>query len=231
MLGRVTSETNPETGTSTPTQYFYDSLTSDPACGTVSYPGNLVKMKDAVGNSVCYSYDAFHRVTSVTYPSGSYSSVTPAKHFVYDSATVNNVAMSNAKGRMAEAYTCTGTCTSKITDEGFSYSARGEMTDVYESTPHSSGYYHVSATYWAHGALASLIGIPSVPTLYYGASNGAGLDGEGRVTQVNASSGPIRSRASPTPIAELRNLSAHSPKSLSAQATTTALPTMSTLGA
>ena len=186
MLSRVTSETNPETGT---TQYFYDSLTGDSACGTVSYPGNLVKKKDAVGNSICYSYDALHRVLSVTYPSGSYSSVTSAKHFVYDSATVNSVVMSNAKGRMAEAYTCTGSCTSKITDEGFSYSARGEITDVYESTPHSSGYYHVSASYWAHGALASLSGIPSVPTLYYGASNGTGLDGEGRVTKVNASSG------------------------------------------
>src|SRR5262249_54770906 len=125
MLDRMTSEINPESGT---TQYFYDSLTSDAACGTVNSPGNLVKKIDAVGNSICYSYDVIHRLTATTYPSGAYSSVTSAKHFVYDSATVNSLTMSNVKGRMAEAYTCTGTCSSKITDEGFSYSARGELT-------------------------------------------------------------------------------------------------------
>ncbi len=48
--------------------------------------------------------------------------------------------------------------------------------------------YHTTAAYWATGALQSLSGIPSVPTIYYGA-NGAGLDGEGRYTQVTAASG------------------------------------------
>jgi RHS repeat-associated protein len=189
MVGRVTSETNPETGT---TQYFYDSLSSDAACGTVSLPGNLVKKIDAVGNSVCYSYDALHRPTSVTYPVGSYSANTASKHFVYDSATVNSVVMSNTKGRMAEAYTCTGTCTSKITDDGFSYSPRGETTDVYESTPHSGGYYHIAASYHPTGALYQLSGIPSVPTILYGftGTDGSGLDGEGRYTRVAAVTGP-----------------------------------------
>ena len=59
-----------------------------------------------------------HRLTDVTYPSGSYASVTAQKHFVYDAATVNSVVMSNAKARLAEAYT--GTSASKITDLGFS---------------------------------------------------------------------------------------------------------------
>jgi len=188
MLGRATSETNPETGQ---VQYFYDSLSNDSACGTVSYPGNLVKKIDGVGNAVCYAYDLLHRMTSVTYPSGAYSSSTPTKTFVYDAAAINGFTLNNTKGRMAEAYTCTGTCASKITDEIFSYSARGEMTDVYELTPHSgtNTYYHTTAAYWAHGALKSLSGIPTVPTVYYGASDGTGLDGEGRVTKVNASSG------------------------------------------
>ncbi|MFZ0462078.1 MAG: hypothetical protein WBD23_02440 [Candidatus Acidiferrales bacterium] len=81
------------------------------------------------------AYDSSHRLTSVTYPSGPNSGNTPNKYFVYDAATVDNAAMANAKGRMAEAYTCTSTCSSKITDEGFSYSLRGEVSDVYESTP------------------------------------------------------------------------------------------------
>jgi YD repeat-containing protein len=180
MTGRLTSETNPESGTTT---YAYDALSSDPSCGTVTSAGDLLKKVDAVGNVTCFAYDALHRATSVTYPTGTYSGSTPTKKFVYDSATVNSIAMSNAKTRLAEAYTCTGTCTTKITDLGFSYSARGEVTDVLESTPNSGGYYHVTNAYWANGALKTLSGIPGVPTLTYAA------DGEGRVNGVSAASG------------------------------------------
>jgi YD repeat-containing protein len=130
-LSRMTSETNPET---TGISYTFD---SDSTCGTSS--GDLVKTVDAVGNTTCYSYDALHRNTSATY-SGSYASVTPSKYFVYDSATVNSVAMANAKTHLAEAYTCFSPCSSKTTDIGLSYTARGETSDVYESTPHSGGY-------------------------------------------------------------------------------------------
>ncbi|HYL85217.1 MAG TPA: RHS repeat-associated core domain-containing protein [Candidatus Angelobacter sp.] len=174
LLGRLTSETNPEAGTTT---YVYD---TDTTCGTSS--GDRVKKTDAVGNVTCTAYDALHRPTAITYPSGSYASVTPAKHFVYDSATVNSVAMTYAKGRLAEAYTCTGSCTTKLTDEGFSYTVRGQPSDVYQSTPNSSGYYHVSSQYWANSALKQLTA-PGIPTITYT------TDGEGRPYQVSASSG------------------------------------------
>ena len=65
----------------------------------------------------------------------------------------------------------------------------GEVSDVYESSTHSGGYYHVTASYWAPGALDALSGLPGLPTLYYGASDGSGLDGEGRATKVTATSG------------------------------------------
>src|SRR5271157_3620310 len=139
-----------------------------------SAPAGLVKRVDAVGNVICYAYDAVHRLSAVTYPSGQYSSVTPAKHFVYDSATVNGVAMTSAAGRLAEAYTCTGSCTSKLTDLGFSYSARGDVTGLLESTPNSGGYYSVGATYWANGLLNVLSGT-SLPNITYTPN------GEGRV--------------------------------------------------
>jgi RHS repeat-associated protein len=181
-LGRMTSETNPESGTTT---YTYD---SDTTCGT--YKGDLVKKVDAVGNVICYKYDALHRLTSTFVSSGSYASSTPYKYFVYDTATVNGVAMANAKTRMAEAYTCaTSSCTSKITDIGFSYTVRGETSDVYEFTPNSGGYYHTSATYWANGALDVLTakygsaGITGLPTFTYAP------DGEGRINTVSAGSG------------------------------------------
>ena len=94
-MSRVTSETNPESGT---TNYTYD---TDTTCGT--FTGDLVKRVDAVGNVTCYAYDALHRKLSAIYPSGSYATATPSKYFVYDTATVNGVAMANAKPRLAEA--------------------------------------------------------------------------------------------------------------------------------
>jgi len=124
----------------------------------------------------------------VTY-SGPYSSSTPNKYFVYDAATVNGVAMTNVKTRMAEAYTATSPSGTKITDIGLSYSARGENSDVYESTPNSGNYYHTSATSWANGVLDTLAaqyGAASItgwPTFTYGP------DGEGRINTVSASVG------------------------------------------
>src|SRR5205807_4716293 len=53
-------------------------------------------------------------------------------------------------------------------------SPRGELADVYESTPHSGGYYHTTAAYWANGVLSSLSGVPSQSAWTYG------VDGEGR---------------------------------------------------
>ncbi len=174
-LGRMTSEINPESSTTT---YTYD---ADSTCGTSK--GDLVKKVDAVGNITCYTYDALHRITSTIISSGSYASVTPNKYFVYDSATVNSVTMANAKARMAEAYTCVSPCSSKITDIGFSYTARGEPSNVYQSTPHSSGYYQVTQTYWANGAPNVLSNLVGLPTITYS------VDGEGRVYSATASSG------------------------------------------
>src|SRR5205823_5765984 len=89
--------------------------------------------------------------------------------------------------RMAEAYTCAGSnpppCTPKIVDEGFSYDARGQMSDYYQSSPHSGGYYHLQVTRWEHGQVKTVSGV-GLPTITYG-----GLDGEGRVTTVTASTG------------------------------------------
>jgi RHS repeat-associated protein len=185
MVGRLTSETNPETGNLAYT-YVYD---TDGTCGASA--GDLVKRMDTKNNVTCYTYDALHRLLSVTYPSGPNSGGTPKKYFVYDNATVNSVTMVNAKSRLAEAYTCTTCPGTKITDLGYSYSARGQVTDVYESTAHSGGYYHLTATYFGHGALNALSGVPGLPTIYYGGNNDtSGLDGKGRYLKVTASSSP-----------------------------------------
>jgi RHS repeat-associated protein len=192
MLGRMTSETNPESGTST---YQYDSVPSPGVCdGWTSEPGDLMQVNRANGSSVCYVHnDGFHRLTRTCGTSGT------CQAFRYDNSAgvtgtrPTGITVNNSLGRMVEAETDNGTAwppttASIITDEWFSYSPRGEITDVYELTPHSSGYYHTTAAYWPTGALETLSGIPGVPAINYGAS-GAGLDGEGRVTQVTAASG------------------------------------------
>jgi len=69
------------------------------------------------------------------------------------------------------------------TDIGFSYTSRGEPSDVYESTPHSGGYYHVAEQFWANGAAKQVTGLASLPTFTFN------VDGEGRTYQVSASSG------------------------------------------
>jgi RHS repeat-associated protein len=147
-LSRLTAETNPESGT---TGYTYDSDSTGGCPGT--YNGDLVKRVDAARNIICYTYDALHRKLATTY-SGPNSTGTN-KYFVYDSATVDGQTMTNAKGRIAEAYTATCSTCSKVTDEGFGYSARGEPSAYYQSSPNSGGYYYVPITYWANGLIES----------------------------------------------------------------------------
>jgi RHS repeat-associated protein len=185
LIGRVLTESNPENGT---TYYFYDAAPSTPgvACSG-TYNGDLVKKYDAQGNTICYTYDGLHRVLTTKYPAGPNSGASPTRNFAYDTTSFGCTNGSNVEGRLAEAFT--GSSSSKITDRAYCYSARGEVTDIYESTPNSGGYYHIAKTYWPDGSLASLGGFPGVPTIYYGASDGSGLDGEGRVTKVTASSG------------------------------------------
>jgi len=181
-LGRVVLETNPETNNMA-TTYTFD---TDATCNTANggfgaSTGDLMKKVDPNGNVTCFGYDALHRNRAIVHVSGPNASTTADSYFAFDSATVNGVAMTNTIGRLAEAYTTlhgAGLNGSKSTDEGFSYTTRGELSDAYQSTPHSGGYYHTSASYLANGALLSLNGIPGYTGLTYG------VDGEGRLSTV-----------------------------------------------
>ena len=192
-LGRTLTTSNPETGnngTNGTVTLTYDSISPCADGNNYSYPGNLVQKKDNAGNYTCYSYDALHRVLKEG--NGSVTN-TILREFVYDSESSypTGVSVVNGKTRIVEAKTInTSNLSVKVTDEFFSYSPRGEVTDAYELTPHSGSgvYYHTTASYWPTGALETLRGIPGVPTINFGAS-GAGLDGEGRYTQVTAASG------------------------------------------
>jgi RHS repeat-associated protein len=183
-MGRLTSETNPESGTTT---YSYDA--SSP-CASSS--GDLIKKVDAVGTRTCIGYDALHRPTSV-----SYSNSTNCKFFVYDSNPGVGWTEGNVKGRLSNAYI--GNCSNGTptgADEGYNYSPRGELINVYQTTVASGVWYNSAATYWANGALNTLQlstcitnctnttnNTPVIPLITYSA------DGEGRPSTVSASSG------------------------------------------
>ena len=70
-----------------------------------------------------------------------------------------------------------------ITDEWFSYNQRGDTTNSWASTPHSGGYFHVAASYWANGSVNQISGLTGLPTITYNA------DGEGRPSTVSLPSG------------------------------------------
>jgi RHS repeat-associated protein len=179
-MGRVTSETRPETGTTT---YLYDAYPGG-ACGaSFSNPGDLVLTTRANGDWICYIHDGLHRLTDVG--SGG-PDASHCQRFRYDNSSgvlgsrPTGVTVSNTLGRLVEAETdnCSWPITqaSILTDEWFSYDADGRLTDVYESTPHSGGYYHTTAQYWENGTLKSLGGVPGYTNLTYG------IDGEGRLS-------------------------------------------------
>ena len=171
VAGRVLTATYPESGM---TQYFYDVAPSTPgvACSPATFNGQLVKTYDANGNTTCYAYDGANRITSVTYTGPNDDGNN--KYFVYDSAVVNGVTMTGTMSHLAEAYTAPTAGGTKVTDEGFSYTARGETSDVYQSSPHSGGYYHTSATYFENGAVKVLSGVPGQSAWTYS------IDGKGR---------------------------------------------------
>lgn len=194
-LGRMTSETNPESGTTT---YAYDSATGT-TCNQ-SYPGDMVKMTDANGNWICSNYDGIHRIVDVG--NSAQGSTNPCKHFRYDNTTgvlgsiPSGITVNYPMGQRAEAETdnCAAwpgvTQASMITDEWSSYDKRGEFTDLYESTPHSGAYYHAFATYWPNDELNTLGGINNQSTMSYG------VDGEGRVSSATQGSTMLVSNTS-----------------------------------
>ena len=177
-LGRTISQLLPESGTTT---YTYDSA---PACPSPnSFPGDLVMIQDQEGDTTCNQYDGLHRLTKTTVISGPYSTASPIENYVYDGASGDGVTMQNVKGQLAEAYTCAGSCSSRLTATFFSYSASNGnlIAQEYERTPESNSEFYVAQdTYFPNGAVENLTSsyngaaIPGMPSVTYN------VDGEGR---------------------------------------------------
>ena len=179
-LGRITSETYPESGTTT---YYYDSQSS--SCTASN--GRLTEKKDAKGNVLCYSYDSYGRLSQVS------ANGTSCHVYFYDnstgfSGTIPNgpngqIVITNPYGHMVEAAT-TNCSSTLITDEWFSYDSLGRRTNTWEMTPHSlvNGthvYYQATETYNPNNvpATETFVGIDANNTVVT-----YGVDGEGRWT-------------------------------------------------
>ena len=162
-LSRITSETNPESGTKT---YQYDSV-GPVACNGSGWTsnGDLLVTVDANGTATCLYSDGLHRVTDVGTNRGG---TDRCQRYRYDNTQgvlgtrPSGIAPSHPYGRMVEA--ATDTCASPITqsslisDEWFSYDARGAATDYYQSSTNSGGYYHVQKSYAANSGTTTLQG-------------------------------------------------------------------------
>jgi RHS repeat-associated protein len=178
-MGRLTSETNPESGTTT---YTYDSANTA-ACGSVNQSGDLLVVTDNANNYFCYQNDSVYRPLAV---GNSHASTSPCKRFWYNTTAgftggqgaPSGYIGSNIKGRLVEAETddCTWPTSPAhmLTDEWFSYDANGRMTDLWEYTPFSKVYYHTTVSYWPNDVPKTLSGLPGYATLTYG------VEGEGR---------------------------------------------------
>jgi len=144
-LKRLTSATNPESGT---TSYTLDG------------DGNMLTKKDARGITVCYGkwtgsscdntsygYDALNRLVMKSYSDG-----TPTVNFFYDQApgswpAWSGVTFSNAIGRLTVACTgsAQGTCTSPQTAVAYSYDPMGRPSGYWQCTPLNCG----NSSIWA----------------------------------------------------------------------------------
>jgi len=180
-IGRTISAVTPEQGTVTS---VFDLATS--TC-TTAYSGHLVARQTGLSTE-CLSYDTYNRLVQQTYYVNSTAS--HCSYFVFGdtSPTVpsgSGITYSYGNNRVVNAYTsetCGGRSGLSV-DEWFSYNKDGHITDVWESTPQSGGYYHTSATYDARGTITSLHSPALFATQYFS------LDNQGRVNGANLGAG------------------------------------------
>jgi RHS repeat-associated protein len=182
-LGRMLSETNPETsanGTGATLNYYYD---YESTCGRAT--GDKVKRVDPANNVTCYGYDGLHRLTQVSYPSGANAAGTATKTYIYDNASPWGVNVANPMGRLTGALTTiNGTTTTAMF---FSYDGRGQILENWNVAVAGGNIWSaVTQSYYSNGALASIQGNG-------GHQFNFTIDGEGRpfaMTDVTAGNTP-----------------------------------------
>jgi len=185
MASRLTSKSDPESGTAT---YTWDSDSSMCGLGAYTSNGDVVKTIDADGHCINWKYDALHRLTDV-------GSSTGCQRFRYDSTSgilgslPSGLSISNPFGHLVEAETDTCawpvTQSSIVTDQWSSYDPMGR---VKLNTQCTVAYQNCGTT--SYSALNYGYDLLGDMTSY---TNGAGVtltqpfNGAGRLTSVTSS--------------------------------------------
>jgi YD repeat-containing protein len=138
-LSRLTSSTNPETGT---ISYIYDAN------------GNVISKSDARNVTTSFVYDALNRVTSTSYSDG----ITPNNYYAYDVAPSWMPDLKNVIGRLANSANQFGGGTSgKAAAATYSYDPMGRVIREWVQTPSASpGGYFLYSNYNVAGNVTSL---------------------------------------------------------------------------
>jgi RHS repeat-associated protein len=156
MVSRLTSSTNPETGT---IAYKYD---TDSSCTSApSYAGELISKTDNRGMRTCMQYDARHHVVAKTYPNDS----TPPVTYGYNQASAYGHTLTNTFGRLSSESTGGANPTGSV----FSYDVMGHVIDNSQCTPlncATNSPYPITYTYAVPGMISATDGNSN--TLNYG---------------------------------------------------------------
>ena len=179
-LGRLSSATNPESGT---ISYGYDN------------DGNLLTKTDARGPTSSYSYDALNRVTQRSY-SGGTANPTPTVNYFYDAGTVTNSKgrltsiSSSVSGYNYSGYDALGriTASQQVTDgQTYSMSYQYDLAGNMTSQTYPTGRV-VSQSFDKAGRLANISGQSSggTPKTY---ANSFGYSAHGAVERMRLGNG------------------------------------------
>ncbi len=169
-LSRLTSETNPESGT---VIYAYNSG-GDLATRTAPAP-NQTGLSTVI---TTYTHDALHRLTGKSYSDGT----TPTDYYDYDVAAPWMTTAKNVAGRLANSSNQYGGGTSGLgTATAYGYDAMGRIVQDWEQTPSiSPGGFYVLSSYDLAGNLTSTTDAAGTVISY-------GHDGASRITTITSS--------------------------------------------
>lgn len=149
MLSRVTSKTEPESGT---TCFYY--TTSGGTCGASGSgplcsgdPTAVCRKTDARSITSIYAYDAINRLTGKDYTDGTF-----AAYYYYDDPN-----SSNGKGRLTNAQRYNKSTATAVADSSFDYDSVGRVTHVQEYVASGTGVYEqIYYTYNLDGSIATI---------------------------------------------------------------------------
>lgn len=169
-LGRLTSRTLPESGT---TRFSYTTSGGQLCAG---HAGKVCSVTDARNVTTTYAYDALNRITSK-----SYSDSTPSVTYSYDQSSYNGLSITNGTGRLTGMQESSGSTVNGTT--AWTYDAAGRV--LTEKKTVGTITKSISYTYNLDGSLNSVT-YPSGHTVTYTYGNaGKALSAIDSVSNIN----------------------------------------------